>query len=89
MTSLDKHSSPQFNGNEEYSEPVSTVERSISLDSRSPGVRRIEAISTSFTTVSMTLLFVGVFLVSYAYGLDGQTRGVYQVSKQQYPAPSY
>ncbi|KAG2178275.1 hypothetical protein INT44_001425 [Umbelopsis vinacea] len=50
------------------------------LDTRSPGVRKIEAISSSFTTTSLTILFVGIFLASYAYGLDGSTRYVYQTS---------
>lgn len=54
--------------------------KEVVLDSRSPGVRKIEAITSSFTTTSLTLLFVGIFLASYAYGLDGSTRYVYQVS---------
>jgi hypothetical protein len=54
--------------------------KEIILDSRSPGVRKIEAITSSFTTTSLTILFVGIFLASYAYGLDSSTRYVYQVS---------
>jgi hypothetical protein len=57
-----------------YSQPHKVV-----LDTRSPGVRKIEAISSSFTTTSLTILFIGIFLASYAYGLDGSTRSVYQV----------
>jgi SIT family siderophore-iron:H+ symporter-like MFS transporter len=82
MTALNENRDSQLNDTDDYAGPAKAVEHSVSLDSRSPGVRRIEAISTSFTVVSMTFLFAGVFLVSYAYGLDGQTRSVYQVSIQ-------
>ncbi|CAM0141654.1 hypothetical protein VKS41_000762 [Umbelopsis sp. WA50703] len=80
MTALNENRDSQLNDTDDYAGPAKAVEHSVSLDSRSPGVRRIEAISTSFTVVSMTFLFVGVFLVSYAYGLDGQTRSVYQTT---------
>jgi hypothetical protein len=37
----------------------------------SPGVRRIEAISAQLGFKDRIILFFGVFLVAYAYGLDG------------------
>ncbi|KDN50268.1 hypothetical protein RSAG8_01604, partial [Rhizoctonia solani AG-8 WAC10335] len=49
-----------------------------SYDPHAEGVRRIAAISSSFDLKSKFFLFFGVFLVAYAYGLDGQTRYTYQ-----------
>ena len=49
------------------------------LGDKSPGVKRIEAISASFTRWSKISLFVSIFLVAYAYGLDGTVRYTYQV----------
>jgi MFS transporter, SIT family, siderophore-iron:H+ symporter len=49
------------------------------LGKKSPGVQRIEAISAHFTLVDRVLVFFGVFLIAYAYGLDGITRYTYQV----------
>ncbi|KAI8070829.1 ferrichrome-type siderophore transporter [Gongronella butleri] len=48
------------------------------LDRKSPGVLRIEAMASSFNVASLSVLMFGVFLVSYAYGLDGSTRSSYQ-----------
>ena len=48
------------------------------LAAKSPGVARVEAISSILTTTDRILLFAGVFLVSYAYGLDGTLRYTYQ-----------
>lgn len=48
------------------------------LGVKSPGVARIEAIQQQLTTVDRVWLFLGVFIIAYAYGLDGQTRYTYQ-----------
>ncbi|KIY73548.1 MFS general substrate transporter [Cylindrobasidium torrendii FP15055 ss-10] len=48
------------------------------LGSTSPGVQRIEAITASFTRWTKICLFVSIFLVAYAYGLDGTIRYTYQ-----------
>ena len=45
----------------------------------SPGVARIEAIRRNITLGDRIALFIGVFLIAYAYGLDGQIRNTYQV----------
>ncbi|KAJ5622710.1 hypothetical protein N7528_005942 [Penicillium herquei] len=45
---------------------------------KSPGVARIEAINASLTRNDRIMMFVGVFLVGYAYGLDSQVRSTYQ-----------
>lgn len=45
---------------------------------KSPGVRRVEALSSVLTTKDRIFIFFGVFLVAYAYGLDGTLRYAYQ-----------
>ncbi|ODO10341.1 hypothetical protein I350_00936 [Cryptococcus amylolentus CBS 6273] len=45
---------------------------------KSPGVRRIEIITSCFTSWHKYILFVGVFLTAYAYGLDLTLRSTYQ-----------
>ncbi|KAH7134585.1 major facilitator superfamily domain-containing protein [Dactylonectria estremocensis] len=47
-------------------------------DVKSPGVVRIQAISSCITPIDRIFIFFGVFLVAYAYGLDGTTRYTYQ-----------
>ena len=49
------------------------------LGKKSPGVQRIEAISAHFTFVDRIFVSLGVFLIAYAYGLDGIIRFTYQV----------
>lgn len=48
----------------------------------SAGVRRIEAINEQLTRRDRWIVFLAVFLVSYAYGLDGTVRYTYQVSNR-------
>jgi len=50
------------------------------LGAKSPGVARIEAISHVFTMTDRVFLFIGVFLIAYAYGLDGTIRYTYQTT---------
>ncbi|KAF9872375.1 major facilitator superfamily transporter [Colletotrichum karsti] len=45
---------------------------------KSPGVVRIEALSEAMTRLDRVFIFFGVFLVAYAYGLDGTLRYAYQ-----------
>lgn len=47
-------------------------------DIKSPGVIRIEALSQVLTFTDRIIIFIGVFLVAYAYGLDGTLRGSFQ-----------
>lgn len=47
----------------------------------SPGVKRIEVISAQLHWIERTVLFFGVFLIAYVYGLDGQVRITYQVCR--------
>lgn len=48
------------------------------IGARSPGVIRIEAIAEHMTLVNRIFIFFGVFLIAYAYGLDGTVRYAYQ-----------
>ena len=48
------------------------------LGNKSPGVARVEAISSQITRLDRVFLFLGVFIVAYAYGLDGTLRYTYQ-----------
>ncbi|POR32101.1 Siderophore iron transporter 1 [Tolypocladium paradoxum] len=47
-------------------------------DIKSPGVARVEALSSAITFTDRIFIFLGVFLVAYAYGLDGTLRYAYQ-----------
>ncbi|KAF1850950.1 major facilitator superfamily protein [Cucurbitaria berberidis CBS 394.84] len=48
------------------------------IGAKSPGVVRIEAISAHITFTNRIFIFFGLFLIAYAYGLDGTLRGTYQ-----------
>ena len=50
----------------------------ISVDEKSPGVIRVEALSSVMTLTDRIFIFFGVFLIAYAYGLDGTLRYTYQ-----------
>ncbi|CZT42643.1 probable SIT1-Transporter of the bacterial siderophore ferrioxamine B [Rhynchosporium secalis] len=59
--------------------PQSVVNHQI-LGAKSPGVARIEAVSSQLTFGDRVFLFCGVFLIAYAYGLDGTVRYTYQAT---------
>ncbi|GCB27027.1 siderophore iron transporter 1 [Aspergillus awamori] len=50
----------------------------VTPDIGSPGVKRIEALSSHLHILDRVFLFCGVFLIAYVYGLDGLLRGTYQ-----------
>jgi len=52
-------------------------------DDLSPGVARIAAINRNLTRGDRIGVFIGVFLIAYAYGLDGTIRSTYQVQHQK------
>ena len=52
-------------------------------DDLSPGVARIAAINRNLTRGDRIGVFIGVFLIAYAYGLDGTIRSTYQVQQHQ------
>lgn len=45
---------------------------------KSPGVTRMEAVANSMTRIERIWVFVGVFLIAFAYALDSTTRYTYQ-----------
>jgi SIT family siderophore-iron:H+ symporter-like MFS transporter len=45
---------------------------------KSPGVVRIEALNAYTSSINRWFIFFGIFLVAYAYGLDGTLRYTYQ-----------
>ncbi|KAL2760198.1 hypothetical protein ACRALDRAFT_1059924 [Sodiomyces alcalophilus JCM 7366] len=57
--------------------PVSATS-SVTEPEKSFGVARIEAITSVMTRFDRFFIFLGIFLVSYAYGLDGTLRYAYQ-----------
>ncbi|RMZ91530.1 hypothetical protein DV736_g1252, partial [Chaetothyriales sp. CBS 134916] len=52
--------------------------QSVIRGGESPGVARVEAISSVITHTDRIFIFFGVFLIAYVYGLDGTLRYVYQ-----------
>ncbi|OJJ80802.1 putative siderochrome-iron transporter Sit1 [Aspergillus glaucus CBS 516.65] len=49
-----------------------------SPDEKSPGVKRIEILSSHIHLVDRIFLFSSIFLIAYVYGLDNQVRQTYQ-----------
>ncbi|KAK0716655.1 major facilitator superfamily domain-containing protein [Apiosordaria backusii] len=47
-------------------------------DEKSPGVRRAEALASILTTADYVFIFTSVFIIAFAYGLDGILRYTYQ-----------
>ncbi|KAJ4982667.1 major facilitator superfamily transporter [Stagonosporopsis vannaccii] len=60
------------------SKSVTPVDKPVLNEEKSPGVARIEALNAHTSLVNRCFIFFGLFLVAYAYGLDGSLRGVYQ-----------
>lgn len=50
----------------------------------SPGVQRIEALSSHLHILDRVFLFCGIFLIAYFHGLDSLLRGTYQVGLRQH-----
>lgn len=48
------------------------------MGTKSPGVARIEALNAHTSLVNRCFIFFGLFIVAYAYGLDGTLRYTYQ-----------
>lgn len=60
------------------SKSIPPVDKPVPSEDKSPGVARIEALNAHTSLVNRCFIFFGLFLVAYAYGLDGSLRGVYQ-----------
>ena len=61
-------------------QPSPERRKSILAAEKSPGVARIEAVNAVLTRTDRFFLFFGVFLIAYAYGLDGTIRYTYQAT---------
>jgi SIT family siderophore-iron:H+ symporter-like MFS transporter len=48
------------------------------IGAESPGVARIRALNAHTSFTNRCFIFFGIFLVAYAYGLDGTLRYTYQ-----------
>ncbi|KAH7089591.1 siderochrome-iron transporter-like protein Sit1 [Paraphoma chrysanthemicola] len=55
-----------------------TSDSELLTGAKSPGVARIEALNAHTSLINRCCIFFGLFLVAYAYGLDGSLRYVYQ-----------
>jgi SIT family siderophore-iron:H+ symporter-like MFS transporter len=66
-------------GNDHGHEVPSSAAEAVK-DITSPGVQRIKAMSEVITFTDRIFIFFGVFLIAYAYGLDGTVRYAYQPS---------
>lgn len=64
--------------NEKTVVPILGLKAKGAEDIKSPGVLRIEAIHSVITKWDRVFIFLGVFLIAYAYGLDGTLRYAYQ-----------
>lgn len=49
------------------------------LDKESPGVRRVQILSSHIHLIDRVFLFASIFLIAYVYGLDNSVRLIYQV----------
>ena len=78
LPEMASHSHDDIKQPNEESTSVSPTEKPVSTDTKSPGVVRIEALNAHTSLVNRCFIFFGLFLVAYAYGLDGSLRGVYQ-----------
>jgi SIT family siderophore-iron:H+ symporter-like MFS transporter len=76
--SFDEKASPPLDHSPKFAlEPDSDTDTPL-IGKKSPGVVRIEALAAHITFYDRIAIFFGVFLIAYAYGLDGTLRYTYQ-----------
>jgi SIT family siderophore-iron:H+ symporter-like MFS transporter len=73
-------SSPEKSPDNDHGHEVPPSAADAVRDITSPGVQRIKAMSEVITLADRIFIFFGVFLIAYAYGLDGTVRYAYQPS---------
>ncbi|KAF5723791.1 siderophore iron transporter 1 [Fusarium mundagurra] len=73
-------SSPEKSPDNDHGHEVPPSAADAVRDITSPGVQRIKAMSEVITLTDRIFIFFGVFLIAYAYGLDGTVRYAYQPS---------
>ena len=59
-------------------EPAPSPSTTPLIGAESPGVARIKALNAHTSFANRCCIFFGIFLVAYAYGLDGTLRYTYQ-----------
>jgi SIT family siderophore-iron:H+ symporter-like MFS transporter len=79
MSPTKEQESTKTPGNDHGHEVPSSAAEAVK-DITSPGVQRIKAMSEVITFTDRIFIFFGVFLIAYAYGLDGTVRYAYQPS---------
>ncbi|KAM0078056.1 ferrioxamine B transporter [Fusarium odoratissimum] len=72
--------SPEKTPDNDHGHEVPSSAADAVRDITSPGVQRIKAMSEVITLTDRIFIFFGVFLIAYAYGLDGTVRYAYQPS---------
>lgn len=78
VTDPDQQQQQQQHGNGTPLAPVQSAAEAV-RDIKSPGVKRMEAIASVITLKDRIGLFIGVFIVAYAYGLDATLRTYLQL----------
>ncbi|EWZ02670.1 MFS transporter, SIT family, siderophore-iron:H+ symporter [Fusarium oxysporum f. sp. melonis 26406] len=73
-------STPEKTPDNDHGHEVPSSAADAVRDITSPGVQRIKAMSEVITLTDRIFIFFGVFLIAYAYGLDGTVRYAYQPS---------
>ena len=74
-----EHDSKELRSTQETFTPQNAKE-AVKNIIKSPGVARIEAINQAITRTDRIFIFIGIFFIAYAYGLDGTLRYAYQPS---------
>ncbi|KAI3588881.1 major facilitator superfamily domain-containing protein [Fusarium oxysporum f. sp. albedinis] len=73
-------STPEKTPDNDHGHEVPSSAADAVRDITSPGVQRIKAMSEVITLTDRIFIFFGVFLIAYAYGLDGTVRYAYRPS---------
>ena len=77
VTSVDSNIVSVSDGSDPATPPPA-AQVAVESDKKSPGVRRAEALSAVLAPRDYVFIFVSVFIVAFAYGLDGMLRYAYQ-----------
>ncbi|KAL4960732.1 putative siderochrome-iron transporter Sit1 [Aspergillus stella-maris] len=72
------HASTAVHDNAHPASPDAPNDQPASEGEISPGVKRIELISSQLGLIGRICMFFGVWLIAYVYGLDGTVRNTYQ-----------
>jgi len=76
MSDIDAKAPPHEETTKSINNPID--DHTSLVGKKSPGVVRVEALAAHITPWNRVYIFFGVFLIAYAYGLDGTLRYIYQ-----------